>query len=341
MTYQEAIKEMKAGNFKPVYFVHGDEPYFMDLITDYVENKVLSESEKAFNFTVVYGRDTDHLAIIDAARRYPMMAERQVLILKEAQAMRDLVKLEKYVSNPMPSTLLLICYKHKKLDMRTSFAKALKKNCVVIESSKIYENKVPDWINKYISGKGYSIGPQAVQMLAEYLGNDLSKLTNELDKLLLNLEKGKEIKTPDIQKHVGISKDYNVFELQNALADRNIVKANRIINYFIANPKQHPIQKIIGALYNFFSKVYIYHFNSQKGEKELLKALNLRSAWFLRDYKKAAMRYSKYDLEQVIAVLSQYDLRSKGVENDSTPQEALMQEMIWKILHTSSSISSK
>lgn len=341
MDYQEAIKEMKKGEFHPVYFVHGNEPYFMDVITDYVENKVLNESEKAFNFTVVYGRDTEHLAVIDAARRYPMMAERQVLIIKEAQQMRDLAKLEKYVATPTPTTLLLICYKHKKLDMRTSFGKTLKKHAAVIESAKIYENKIPDWISKIISGKGYSIGPQAVQMLAEYLGNDLSKLSNELEKLMLNLEKGSEIKTADIQKYVGISKEYNVFELQNALGDRNVLKANRIINYFISNPKQHPIQKVIGALYNFFSKVYIYNFNRKNGEAELIKALKLRSAWFLKDYKKAAMRYSRSDLESVFATLSEYDLRSKGVGNDSTQQDALIREMIFKILYAGSSVSSK
>ncbi len=333
LTFQEVLKNLKSKEYKPIYLLHGDESYFIDAITKHIETKVLQESEKAFNFSVLYGRDISHINIMDAARRYPMMAPLQVIIIKEAQDMKDLIKLEKYVANPTPTTLLLICHKHKKLDMRTKFAKTLSKNAVVFESKKLYDNKVGDWIITHLKSMSYSIEPNAAQMIAEYLGTNLSKIVNEMDKLVLNLPKGTKINADHVQKNIGISKEYNVFELQNALGVRNVLKCNRIINYFIANPKLNPLPKITGALYNYFSKVFITSSMKQAADNDLAKALGLRSAWFVKDYKMAARNYSRQKLEDVFHQLHVYDLRSKGVNNDSVAEGELIRELVYKILH--------
>ncbi len=332
-TYESVLKDLKAKQYQPIYFLHGKESYFIDGLTKYIENKVLSEAEKSFNFTVLYGRDVDHMAVIDTARRYPMMAERQVVILKEAQDMRDIAKLEKYVENPTPTTLLLICFKHKKLDTRTKFGKLINKKAVVFESKKLYDNQIPDWINGQLKKKKFQIAPNASQLMAEYLGTDLSKISNELEKMTINLPEGSTISMEHIQKNIGISKDYNVFELQSALGGRDLVKANRIINYFVANPKENPLPKITGALYNFFSKVFVLNSLSSASESEQIKGLGLRSAWFLKDYKRAAKNYNRSRSENVIHLLREYDLKSKGVDRDSTPEGELLRELIYKILH--------
>lgn len=332
-TYDSILKELKAKQYQTVYLFHGNESYFIDKLTKFIEKNVLSESEKSFNFSVLYGRDVDHQAVIDTARRYPMMAERQVVILKEAQDMRDLKKLEKYLENPSPTTLLLICHKHKKLDTRTKFGKLLNKKAVVFESKKLYDNQIPDWISKQLKSKSYSINPDAGNLMAEYLGTDLSKISNELEKMVINLPKGTSITIEHVQKNIGISKDYNVFELQNALGARDIVKANRIINYFTANPKENPLPKVTGALYNFFSKVFVLNSLANASENDQIKGLGLRSAWFLKDYKRAAKNYNRSRSENVIALLREYDLKSKGVNRESTSEGELLKELIYKILH--------
>ncbi len=316
-----------------MYLLHGTESYFIDVITKYIEEQVLTDAEKGFNFTVLYGKETNFTTVVDVARRYPMMAERQVVILKEAQQMRDLVKLETYASQPTPTTLLLVVHKHKKLDGRTNFAKAIKKNGVIFESKKLYDNQVPDWITGYLKDKKYTISPDACRLVADFLGTDLSKIANELDKLLLNVPEGTSINPDHIEQHIGISKDYNVFELQNALGKGDVLKVNRIVNYFAANPKDNPIPKLIGALYNYFSKVYICQFHRNVSDDALAKALGLRSAWFVKDYKQAMRTFNKPKTEKAIAVLKEYDLKSKGVDRDSTPEGELMREMVYKILH--------
>ncbi|MEO1435665.1 MAG: DNA polymerase III subunit delta, partial [Bacteroidota bacterium] len=309
------------------------ESYFIDQITEYIEENVLAESEKAFNFTVLYGKEADHLAVMDIARRFPMMAERQVVILKEAQQMRDLTKLEKYIVQPMPSTLLVICHKHKKLDMRSAFAKAVKKNAVVFEAKPLYDNQVPDFIRSVLKSSGFDIQPEAAQLVAEYLGTNLSKINNELDKLMLNVPAKSLINLEHIQENIGISKDYNVFELQNALGDRNALKANRIIQYFAANPKAGPLPMVMGTLYNFFSKLYMVYFAKGASDKELATMLGFRSDWFLKDYKRARMRYSRAETERNIALLREYDLKSKGLDRESASDHDLMKELIFRILH--------
>ncbi len=331
MTHQQLIATLKKKEYKPMYLLHGNESYFIDKIIQYFENQVLSEAEKGFNFTVLYGKETNFSTVTDVARRYPMMAERQVVILKEAQQMRDIIKLEAYAKQPTPTTILVICYKHKKLDGRTNFAKALKKNGVIFESKKLYDNQIPEWIITYLQDKKYQISPDACRLVSDFLGTDLSKISNELDKLLLNVPEGTKITPKHVEDNIGISKDYNVFELQNAFGKGDVLKANRIANYFAANPRDNPMPLVIGALYNYFSKIYICQFLRNSPDDAWVKALKLRSSWFLKDYKQAIRTFNKPKTEKAIAILREYDLKSKGVDRDSTPEGELMREMVWKI----------
>lgn len=335
MTYAKIIQELKQKKYRPVYFLHGRESFFIDSITEHIEKKVLTEAERAFNQTVVYGKEVDHMALVDIARRYPMGAERQVLILKEAQEMRTLKELQRYVEKPLHTTLFVIAYKHKRFNFNSKFGKALKKHALVFESKPLYDNQVPDWIQAYLKSKKLSILPGASALIAEYLGTDLSKVANELDKLAINLEAGTQINEQHIEENIGISKEYNVFELQRALAARDTLKANRIVNYFIANPKKNPIPMLIGALYNYFSKVYMLHFLQKTPEQELLSALGLRSGFFLREYRLAARHFPRHKTEQVIGLLKEYDLKSKGVGFNSSgkPEGELLKEMVYRILH--------
>ena len=333
MTYQQLITDLKKKDYKPMYLLHGTESYFIDKTTQHIENKVLSEAEKGFNFTTLYGKETNFQTVVDVARRYPMMAERQVVILKEAQQMRDLTKLDAYAKQPTPTTLLLICHKHKKLDGRTNFAKALKKNGVIFESKKLYDNQVPEWIINYLKDKKYEISPDACRLVADFLGTNLSKVANELDKLLLNVPQGTKITPKHIEDNIGISKDYNVFELQKALGTGNNLKATRIANHFAANPKDNPMPLVIGALYNYFSKLYICQFLRNSPDDAWVKALGLRNSWFLKDYKAAIRTFNKPKTEHAIAIIKEYDLKSKGVDRDSTPEGELMREMVWKLMN--------
>lgn len=311
------------------------ESYFIDEITQYFEQKVLSESERAFNQMVLYGKDADYQAVVDNARRYPMMAQHQLVILKEAQEMRSLGNLISYVENPTPTTILVICHKHKRFNMNTKFGKMLKSKAVVFQSKPLYDNQVPDWISKYLKKRKLQVQPEAAALLAEYLGTNLSKVVNELDKLRLNLAEGTIVTSKHIEDNIGISKDYNVFELQKALSQRDVLKSNRIVNYFTANPKKNALPTVISSLYNYFSKVYMLHFLKQLPEGELLSALQLRSAFFLREYRAAARAYPRWKTEHVLSLLKEFDLKSKGVDYNSTgkPDGQLLKELIWKILH--------
>ncbi len=335
MTSDQILQELSAGKVRPVYFLHGTEPYFIDLVSSYAERELLDEAEQAFNLTVLYGKDADHLAVLDAARRYPMMARRQVVILKEAQDMKSLPELQGYIEKPMDSTALFICFKHKKFNMTTMFAAALKAHAVVMETKELYDNQMPAWIQDYLKSKKLRIKAAALNLVVEYLGTGLSKVTNELDKLALNLPPGTEVDERHIETHIGISKDYNVFELQRALGERNLLRAGRIVAYFGANPKDNPLIPTIAALYNFFSKVYMMHFLPGKNDKELVEALKLRGAWALKDYNPAVRNYSRSKLEDIFGYLHEYDLKVKGVNLDSTNYEdgQLLKELVWKILH--------
>jgi DNA polymerase III subunit delta len=274
----------------------------------------------------------DVQTIVSEAKRYPMMAERQVVIVKEAQNVRNIEALETYAENPLDSTLLVICYKYKTLDKRKTATKAIAKAGVLFESAPLREYKVPDWINGYLKEHNYTAGPKAAQLLTEYLGTDLSKITNELDKLMINLKEGTEITPEHIQQNIGISKDYNTFELNDALAKKDVLRSNRIINYFAANSKEHPMPVTIAALYNYFAKVLVLHFLADKSEKAAASALGVHP-FFVKDYLTAARNYPTGKLKQVFAFLREYDLRSKGVDNVSADEGALLKELVWKILH--------
>jgi len=334
MTYPQIIKELKAKKYAPIYLLHGNESYYIDKISKFIEENVLTEGEKSFNQMVMYGKDTDHKTLIDTCSRYPMMASHQVVILKEAQEMKSLKELLPYIEKPVHTTILVICFKHKKFDGRTKFGKLVKQKALVFESKKLYDNKIPDWIQTYLKDKKLNITPSAAALVAEYLGEDLSKVSNELDKLAINLAAGTEVNEKHIQEQIGISKEYNVFELQKALGSKNIVKSNRIINYFISNPKKNPLVVVVGTLFNFFSKVYLTHFLKNSSEREMMEKLGVRHAFFLKDYKLAARNYPYQQSQNVISILKEYDLKSKGVDRVNATDGDLMKEMIFKILHS-------
>ena len=332
MTFEQIVGDIKRKIYHPVYLLHGDEPYYIDAITNLIEESVLTESEKEFNQTVVYGRDTDPGMIMDMARRFPMMANYQVIIIREAQDIDKLENLQPYLVKPQLSTILVIAHKYKKIDQRKGFVKNVAKTGVVFESSKFYDNKIPGWINEQVIAKGYSIRPEACQLLAEYLGNDLERITNEIGKLVINLPPGSAIDAAIIEKNIGISKDYNIFELQNALGDKDIVKANRIINYFAANTKQNPMIVVLTVLFGFFMKLMIYHQLVDKSKNFVASKLSV-NPYFVNDYIRAANNYPFRRLRVIIGLLREYDLRLKGIGNGSTEESELLRELVYKILH--------
>ena len=340
MTAVEILKDLKNKKYKPVYLLHGEEPYYIDLISNFVEHKLLSEAEKGFNQTVLYGKDTDVMTVLNAAKRYPMMADYQVVLVKEAQEMKwgkddddkkSINPLLNYLENPLPSTILVFCYKYGKFDKRKKTYKAIEKHGLVYESAPLYDSKIPGWIENFISDKGYKASQQATLMLSEYLGNDLSKIANELEKLMLNVAPGQEITLDLIHNNIGISKEYNVFELQTALGKKDVLKVNRIINYFEANPKSNPIVLMLGNLNNYFSKVLAYHYVKDKSQQNLARELGV-NPYFVKDYEMAARNYNYGKTMEIIAYLREYDLKSKGVES-TADDGALMKELMFKILH--------
>jgi DNA polymerase-3 subunit delta len=332
-TYEEIISDLKKRIFKPVYFLAGEEPYYIDLITNYIEEKILPEAEKAFNQMILYGDDTNIPAIIDTARRFPMMASHQVIIIKEAQTLKKIDDLVIYLEKPLLSTILVIGYKYKTLDKRTKLYKTLESNGGYFESPKIRDYLVPGWIERYLMTKGIKTDPSASAMLTEYLGTDLHKIVNELDKLIITLPEGKPvITTALIEKNIGISKDYNNFELQKAIGEKNILKSNMIIHYFANNPKENPITLSISSLFGFFSKLLTYHSITDKSRNNVAAALKV-NPYFVKDYETAAMRYNVSKTVQVISLLRTYDMRSKGFGDPGTDPGDLMKELVFKILH--------
>jgi len=332
MTFEQILSNLKNRIYYPVYFLGGEESYYIDTISDFIEKNVLEETERDFNQTIVYGRDTNPMEIISLAKRYPMMASHQVVIVKEAQNIPKIEELEAYLKNPLDTTVLVINYKYKKIDKRKSFFKNIGKKGVLFESKKIYDNQIPAWIDKHLHSLGYSISPKAGIMLAEYLGSDLSKIVNEINKLILNIPGKTEINDDLIEKNIGVSKDFNIFELQNAIGSRNISKANRIANYFAANPKENPLVKTITILFGYFSKLLIYQQLKDKSKNSVASALSVHP-FFVKDYQVAARNYSLGKLTKIISLLREYDLKSKGVNNISTTDGELLKEFLFKILH--------
>ena len=328
---KQIIGDIKQGTIAPIYFLMGEEPYYIDGISDYIEDHLLSEEEKGFNQMVLYGRDVTIEDIVSNAKRYPMMAERQVVIVKEAQELsRTIENLVSYVENPQPTTVLVICYKHKKLDARKKLAKAIKKSGILFESNKLYENQVPDWIRRVLAGKGYTITPKASQMLTEFLGNDLSKVNNELEKLQLIIKPGEQITPQIVEENIGISKDFNNFELQSAIATKDIKKAFGIVQYFGQNPKNHPIVMTVALLYSFFSKLLKYHSISDKSMAP--KALGV-NPYFIKEYQEAARNYPMKKVSAIVSAIREIDMKSKGVGAANLSQGDLLKELLVKIFN--------
>lgn len=329
---KQIVGDIKEGNLKPIYFLMGEEPYYIDKISDYIEHNVLDESEKGFNQVIMYGRDVSVDEIVSSAKRFPMMAEHQVIIVKEAQDLsRTIDKLEAYADNPQPSTILVLNYKYKKLDKRKKVYKTIAKNGLIYESKKLYENQVGDWIRRVLNGKKYNIEPKASQMLVEFLGTDLSKISNELDKLTSVLPKETIITPHHIEENIGISKDFNNFELRKAVGVKDVVKANRIINYFSQNPKNNPLVMTISLLNSFFTQLLLYHGLQDKSKASVAKALGV-NPYFVDDYVQAARNYPMRKVSQVIGLLRDADVKSKGVGANQS-QEDILKELTFKILH--------
>ena len=329
---KQLVTDIKSGKIKPIYFLMGEEPYYIDKISDFIESNVLSEEEKGFNQMVLYGRDVTIDDIVGNAKRYPMMAERQVLIIKEAQDLsRTIEKLVAYASNPQPTTMLVVNYKYKKIDKRKALYKTIKKIGVVYESKKLYENQVGEWIRRVLSPKEYSITPKAAQMLVEFLGTDLSKINNELEKLQIILPKGSQITPELIEENIGISKDYNNFELRKAVGNKDVVKAHKIANYFADNTRDNPIVVTVALLFNFFSQLLHYHGLNDKSSRSVAAALKI-NPYFVSEYITAARNYPMKRVSQVISVLREFDVKSKGVGANAIPQGDLLKELLVRIM---------
>ncbi|MEP6699823.1 MAG: DNA polymerase III subunit delta [Bacteroidota bacterium] len=331
MGVEKIISDWKKNIFKPVYWLEGEEEYFIDKGVDYAEHHILKESEASFNLSIFYGRDANWADVVNACRRYPMFAERQVILLKEAQQMRDVEKLESYIENPLGSTVFVVSYKEKKLDARKKFAKLVKEKGVLVTTKKMYEKDLPEWTQQLLQSKGLSITQKGLALLVEHIGNDLTRIENEIDKLSVNLGKRTGITEDDIELYIGVSKDYNVFELQSALAAKDITRSIRIIQYFEANPKAGPIQLVLPSLYSFFSKVFMVFGAGTNDEKTIATSIGV-NPYFMKDYMQAARLYTYPGVEKVLLLLHNYNLKSVGVGSINTGDASLMKEMVVKMM---------
>ncbi|KOY84892.1 DNA polymerase III subunit delta [bacterium 336/3] len=335
---EDILKDLQSKKIAPIYFLHGEETYYIDQISDYIEANALPEHEKGFNQVVMYGKDSQMGQIVNNARRFPMMAEKQVVIIKEFQETSDLRSdeahkvLQKYIETASPSTVLVLAHKHKLLDKRKALYKALEKNAVVLESKKPYDNEIPKWIESYVRQKQYSISPTATLLLAEFVGSDLTRLASEIDKMLLNIGGSKQIEEDLVRKYVGQSKEYSIFDLQKTLIDKDILKANRIIHVFSQNPKDNPIIPMVTILFQFFTKVLLTHQTTDKSDNALAELLSV-NRFFVKDYLNASRKYPLPKVIQIIHFLREADLQSKGVESGSMEEGDILKELVFKILH--------
>lgn len=333
MNISPILADIKKRKFQPVYLLHGEESYFIDVISNALEHTVLNDAQKGFDQTVLYGKDTDFSTIVSAARRYPMMSDHQLIIIKEAQDLKwkDDDLLLKYVDQCTATTVLVFDYKYSKFDKRKKLYKAIEKKGLVVESNKLYDDKVAAWVISYIKEQGWSIHPQAAALLSEYLGTELSKIVNELNKLMLNVPKEKEIVVADIEQNIGISKDFNVFELNTALAKRNAFKAYQIIDYFAANPKSNPLVLVLGNMAGYFTKILKYHYIVDKNTAA--KELGVHP-FFLKEYELAARNYNRRKTFSIIENLKDADLKSKGVQvGSNTNTKDILIELLFNILN--------
>ncbi len=331
MSAEKIIADWKKGVFKSIYWLEGEESFFIDKVVNYAEHNILSESESGFNLSVFYGKDAEWATVVNACMRYPMFAERQVVLLKEAQQMRDIEKLEGYIENPLPSTVFVVSYKEKKVDGRSKLSKLLKQQAELLTTKKMYDSQLPEWAGQMVQHHGLTISPKALHLLVDHIGNDLSRIQNEIEKLAVNLGARKNITEDDIENYIGVSKEFNVFELQTAIAQKDLPKAIRIIHYFEANPKAAPIQMILPALYNFFSKVFMVFSVPSPDEKSVASAIGV-NPYFVRDYLGAARKYDYTGVEKILLLLHQYNLRSIGVHNGGSTDAGLLKEMTVKMM---------
>lgn len=336
--YTSILKDINSGSFAPVYFLQGEETFFIDNIIENIENSALDESQKSFNQIILYGKDTSLTDVIGAARRYPMMGERQVVVVKEAQEMRDWTKEDKqtlvinYLENPLASTILVFGYKYKSIDKRTKFGKVIEKKSVFLNAKKLYDNQVPDWIRGYCKTESVQIEDNAVMMLSENIGNNLQRLANEIKKLLLNVKEGEDITASMVQRYVGISKDYNIFELQKALSGMNKLKAHKIADYFAANPGNNPLVLTIYSLFSYFSKLLMIHHSSDKNEKTLASLIGV-NPFFVREYLQASRNYPVGKVVQNIKYLHEADMQSKGIGYATKKEGPVLTELVYKLMN--------
>ena len=333
-TFEGIIRELHAKQYRPVYYLMGDEPFYIDKIADYIADNVLTDTEKEFNQTILYGADVDAATIINAAKRYPMMSEYQVIVVKEAQAVHNMEELVFYLQKPLKSTILVLCHKHGSLDKRKKLAAEIEKVGVLYESKKLKDAQLPAFIAAYIKQKGFDIDQKATAMLAEFVGTDLSRLVGEMEKLIITSSKNSTKITPEqIEKNIGISKDYNNFELRSALVEKDVLKANKIVKYFEENPKTNPIQMTLSLLFGFYSNLMMAYYAPEKSEQGIAAFLGLKSSWQAREYMAAMRKYSGIKTMQIISEIRTTDAKSKGVENSSLSDGDLLRELVFKILH--------
>lgn len=333
-TYEEIARDLKNRIYKPLYYLMGEESYYIDRISEYIAQTVLNENEKEFNQTILYGADTDIATIINAAKRYPMMSKYQVVIVKEAQGVKNIDELSYYLQKPLESTILVLCHKHGVLDRRKKLAAEIEKVGVLFESKKIKDTQLAGFITSYLKRKSIEIEPKASEMMAEFVGTDLSRMAGELEKLIITLPKGQKRITPEqIEQNIGISKDYNNYELRNALIIKDVFKANQIIKYFEENPKTNPLQMTLSVLFNFFSNLMLAYYAPEKSEQGIAAQLGLKSPWQSKDYLAAMRKYSGVKVMQIIGEIRYCDAKSKGVGNSSLGDGELLRELVYKILH--------
>lgn len=331
MSVESIIQDWKKSSFKPLYWLEGEEEYYIDKAVDYAEHQLLSEAEASFNLTVFYGKDAQWAEVVNACSRYPMFAERQVVILKEAQQMRDIEKLEPYIENPLSSTVLVVSYKDKKLDARKKFTKLVKEKGVLVSTKKLYEKDLPQWTEQLVKARGLSISVKGLNLLVDHIGNDLVRIENEIEKISVNLGKRVTITEDDIEEYIGVSKEFNVFELQSALAIKDLAKSIRIIQYFEANPKAGPAQLVLPSLYSFFSKVFMVFGAGGANDKAVAAATGIHP-FYVKEYMEAARRYGYTGIERVLLLLHQYNLKNVGVGSAGSENASLLKELVLKIL---------
>lgn len=331
MPISKIIANWKNNVFDAVYWLEGDEPFYIDQLVEYAEKHLLSEAEQSFNLTVFYGKDANWADIINACKRYPVFSERQVVILKEAQQMNQLEKLQSYIEHPLSSTIFIVAHKDKNVDGRSALAKVLKTKAVVVSTKKMYDNKLPDWVSGYIAERGYQIAPKSIQTIVEHIGNDLSRIQNELEKLIVNLGDRKKITEDDIEKYIGISKEYNAFEFQEAIAQRNFSKAIKMIQYFESNNKAAPIQLILPTLYAFFSKLYAIFGLGTADEKRIASEIGI-APFIVRNYIAASRLYNYHKVQHILLLIQEYNLRVIGINDAANSDADLLKELVVKIM---------